>query len=228
MTQPVPELHEKERASRRTFDRWAAAFDRSRLLSSVRADTVRELDLAPEDRFLDVACGGGRLVLEAAPRVSRAAGLDISPRMLERARARVAANRDVDGSRLDFRVGSAQRLPFADGEFSVVACTAALHHFPEPAEAVAEIARVLAPGGRALLADLCTDAPPMRAVDALLRRFETGHVGFQHSGRLQRLLEDAGLTVTRTRYRLGRSYVIVVARLEGGGGAGRPTASPSS
>ena len=64
---------DKERASRRTFDRWAAAFDRSLILRALRARALREVgELSPDDRFLDIACGAGRLVLEAAPRVDRA------------------------------------------------------------------------------------------------------------------------------------------------------------
>ena len=201
---------DKEQASRRTFDRWAGSFDRSRLLSAWRAETLSMLELAPDDRFLDVACGGGRLVLQAAPRVSRAAGIDISPRMIERARARVSTDAATGETPVDLRVGSAQQLPFDDADFTVVACTAALHHFPEPAAAVAEIARVLAPGGRALVADLCSDTPPMRGLDAVLRRFEAGHVGFQESRGIGGLLAGAGLSVPRTRHRLSRTYALVL------------------
>jgi ubiquinone/menaquinone biosynthesis C-methylase UbiE len=209
----APGLDRREEASRRTFDRWAAAFDRSRLLRTTRAHALHDLALTPGDRFLDVACGGGRLVLAAAPHVTRAAGIDLSPGMLDRARTRAAASANVD-----LHLGSAQRLPFADGEFTVVACTAALHHFPDPAAAVAEVERVLAPGGRFLLADVCTDALPMRGVDALLRRFERGHVGFRPAAGLERLVAEAGLTVVRARHRLLRTYALVLARKGEAGG----------
>ncbi len=196
-------MSQAEEASRRTFDRWAGSFDRSRLLAAWRAQALDDLELAPDDRFLDVACGGGRLVHLAAPLVSHAAGVDIAPRMLARARARAPT--------AEFRLGSAQQLPFEDGSFTVAACTAALHHFPEPAAAVGEIVRVLAPGGRALVADICTDTPALRALDAVLRRVEPGHVGFRPSGGIERLVADAGLSVVRTRHRLARAYALVLA-----------------
>ena len=198
---------DKEQASRRAFDRWAGSFDRSRLLAAARSQAFGQLELQPGDRFLDVACGGGRLVVQAAPGISHAAGIDIAPGMLERARRRAAE----EGVAADFRQGSAQQLPFEDASFTVIACTAALHHFPDPAAAVAEMARVIGPGGRVLLADLVTDVAPMRVIDLLLRRLEPGHVGFQHSRGLEGLLTGAGLTVTGTRLRFARTYALVRA-----------------
>lgn len=203
---------DKEQASRRTFDRWAGLFDRSRVLKALRTRALREAgELSPDDRFLDIACGAGRLVLEAAPRVERAAGLDLAPKMIERARSRAAGRPEP----VEFHVGSAQELPFGDGEFTVITCTTAFHHFPDPAAAVTEIARVLAPGGRVLLADIVSDTLPVAGVDAALRRVEPGHVRFHKSSDLERFCSGAGFTVARTRRTLARTYAFLLATKPG-------------
>ena len=203
---------DKEQASRRTFDRWAAAFDRSRILKALRGRALREVGaLSPDDRYLDIACGAGRLVLEAAPRVERAVGLDLAPKMIERARSHA----DKSGESAEFHVGSAQELPFGDGEFTVITCTTAFHHFPDPPAAVKEIARVLAPGGRVLLADMNSDTPPIAVTDAVLRRVERGHVRFHKSSDLEAFLSDAGLAVARTRRTLAWTYAFLLATKQG-------------
>jgi ubiquinone/menaquinone biosynthesis C-methylase UbiE len=199
---------DKEQASRRTFDRWAAVFDRSLILRALRARALRELgELSPDDRFLDIACGAGRLVFAAAPQVERAVGLDLAPKMIERARSRADARSEA----VEFHVGSVQDLPFGDGEFTVITCTTAFHHFPDPPAAVTEIARVLAPGGRVLLADMISDTPPIAVTDAVLRRVERGHVRFHESADLEAFFSDAGLAVVRTRRALAWTYAFLLA-----------------
>jgi ubiquinone/menaquinone biosynthesis C-methylase UbiE len=199
---------DKEDASRRTFDRWAGVFDRSLILKRLRSQALREVgELNTDDRFLDVGCGAGRLVLEAERRVSRAVGLDLAPKMIERARERA----EKSGARAEFHVGSVQEMPFGDGEFTVVTCTTAFHHFPDPAAAVKEIARVLAPGGRVLVGDAVANTPPAAVADAFLRRVEPGHVGLQTTSGFERLLSDAGLRVVRTRRTFARTYALVLA-----------------
>jgi SAM-dependent methyltransferase len=90
---------------------------------------------------LDVACGTGIVARVAAERAGAAqvTGVDLNEAMLTVARrAR---------PELDWRLGNAQKLPFADGEFDVVVSQMALMFFPDPAAALAEMARVVAPGG---------------------------------------------------------------------------------
>jgi ubiquinone/menaquinone biosynthesis C-methylase UbiE len=203
---------DKEAASRRTFDRWAGVFDRSLILRALRGRALREAgELSPDDRYLDIACGAGRLVFKAAPQVERAVGLDLAPKMIERARLHA----EKDGAPVEVHVGSAQELPFGDGEFTVITCTTAFHHFPDPAAAVKEIARVLAPGGRALLADFISDTPPVAVVDAVLRRVERGHVRVHKSSDLEALFSDAGLTVARMRRAHAWTYGYLLATKPG-------------
>lgn len=190
----VPE----QEASQRHFDRWTRVYSRSRLLGSLQRRALTELDPRSDDRVLDVACGAGKLVREIAPRVTRAVGVDLSPRMIEEARRRTAAD-DAATSRIDFAVGPSDELPFDDAEFTAVITTTAFHHFPDPAGSVREMARVLAPGGRLIIGDSIRDTVPAKFGDAVLSRFETGHVGLQGLEGFERMLADAGLEVTRTR-----------------------------
>jgi SAM-dependent methyltransferase len=101
---------------------------------------------APSERLLDVACGTGVVAGLAAERLGPAgqvAGLDLNPGMLA-----VAASRPVDGAPTGWVQASAGRLPFPDGSFQAICCQAGLQFFPDRPAALAEMARVLAPGGR--------------------------------------------------------------------------------
>ncbi len=102
-------------------------------------------------RVLDVGCATGRL-LEALGRagVKSLSGVDLAPRMLDVAAARLAKA----GMSADLRAADVEdRLPWDDGSFDLVTLTAVLHHFFRPAEALAEIRRVLANAGRMLVLD---------------------------------------------------------------------------
>jgi SAM-dependent methyltransferase len=107
------------------------------------------LDLRPEDDLLDVACGSGTFLAERAGQVRFVAGLDASDVQVEHAR-RNLAERIADGS-AEIVKGDAGCLPWADGRFSVVTCMGSFGFFPEPQRALAEMRRVLSPGGRAVL-----------------------------------------------------------------------------
>ncbi|MEV6299503.1 class I SAM-dependent methyltransferase [Actinoplanes sp. NPDC051861] len=104
---------------------------------------VDAADLRAGNRFLDVACGSGEASARAAERGARPVGVDLSAAMVGLARSRFPA--------IDFRQASAEALPFAAASFDAVAGNFLLHHLAEPQVAVAECARVLAPGGRLAL-----------------------------------------------------------------------------
>jgi SAM-dependent methyltransferase len=100
------------------------------------------------DRVLDVACGNGNAALAAARRFAATTGIDFVPALLERARARAAA----DGLRVELREADAEALPFGDGAFDAVLSTFGVMFSPDQARAAAELARVCRPGGRIGLA----------------------------------------------------------------------------
>jgi SAM-dependent methyltransferase len=92
-------------------------------------------------RVLDVCCGPGLVTGAAAARGAIAAGVDFSSAMLAIARA--------TRPRVEFSQGDAEALPYPDGRFDAVVANFGVHHVPNPAAALAEMRRVLAPGGRA-------------------------------------------------------------------------------
>lgn len=102
-------------------------------------------------RILDVACGSGIVARRASQqrgRHARVTGIDLNPNMI--AVARAAA--DHEQVPVDWRTGSAESLPFADGEFDLVLCQQGLQFVPDRARAVAEMHRVLAGNGHVALA----------------------------------------------------------------------------
>jgi len=108
--------------------------------------------LAPGERVLDVACGTGLVALAAADTVGasgRVVGVDLSGRMVEVARERARA-RGLPGAR--FARMDAERLVLGDASFDVVTCALGLMYVSDPARALAEMTRVLRPGGRLVLA----------------------------------------------------------------------------
>jgi SAM-dependent methyltransferase len=114
---------------------------------------VSQIDWPTEGEVLEVGCGPGWLWAEAArslPPGLRLTLTDLSPGMVAEAHERVGS---LDRyAALHARPADAQALPFADDSFDVVVANHMLYHVPEPAEALAELARVLRPGGVALTA----------------------------------------------------------------------------
>ena len=108
-----------------------------------------ELDLQPDDELLDVACGAGAFLAEHAAHVRHVAGLDLTQAKVALARRRLADR--IAAGTVEVVQGDAGALPWEDGRFSVVTTMDAIGWFPDPARAVAEMHRVLRPGGRAVL-----------------------------------------------------------------------------
>jgi ubiquinone/menaquinone biosynthesis C-methylase UbiE len=145
-------------------------------------------------------------VRRAAAIAQHSVGVDLSPGMIARARELAG---DVPNA--EFVEGDAEALPFANGEFTAVLCTTSFHHYPDPAAAAREMARVLEPGGRLAIGDGCTDNPVARVIDLMLRVVERSHVSIYSSGRLRRFVEEAGLTHIETRFLYARGYQICEA-----------------
>lgn len=121
------------------------------LLSANPRSNALLVDLAapgPDDRVLDIGCGAGAAVRRAAARGAAAVGVDPSPAMVAQARRRSA---DHPGVR--FEVGDAAALPLEDDSITVAMAIATYHHWPDGPAGLAEVRRVLAPGGRLLLGE---------------------------------------------------------------------------
>jgi len=180
------------------FTRTAEIYARMRQNADERAlDGLATIADAPASaRALDVACGPGFLTLALARRYAEATGFDATDAFLAMARAE-AAERGLRNVR--FEQGDAESLPFDDDAFDLVTCRAAFHHFPRPERVMAEIARVTAPGGRILVADMLGSEDPERAAmhDRIERLCDPTHERALPASALLRIFEDAGLIVVR-------------------------------
>jgi ubiquinone/menaquinone biosynthesis C-methylase UbiE len=124
-------------------------------------DLVRMVELAGPaagDLLLDVATGGGHVARVFAPLVRQVVLADFTPPMLHEAMSALLASgiRSAEGVAAD-----AEALPFAAGSFDLVTCRIAPHHFPRPDRFVAEVARVVKPGGRFALVDSTVPDGPL-------------------------------------------------------------------
>jgi SAM-dependent methyltransferase len=145
-----------EDSIREEFTRQSRSFGRSAAMTS--AQTLGALiELVPEDgqsRWVDVACGPGVISRAMAGRVGSVSGVDLTLAMIEEA-ARRAGEEGVDN--VGFTLGDATALDFADGSFDGAITRLSLHHIPAPGRVVAEMARVVRPGGWVAVSDLAAD-----------------------------------------------------------------------
>lgn len=145
----------KRRYVRRLFATIADRYDLITVLLSYgqdrrwKARLIRMADAGPGARALDLACGTGDLTYGLAARGARATGLDVTPRMIELARRKAPGA----GRAPAWVLGDMTTLPFADGSFDVVTTGYGIRNVPIIEPALAEIRRVLRPGGRVLSLD---------------------------------------------------------------------------
>lgn len=193
----------------------------------------------PSERVLDLACGTGDLALLAAARGARVVGLDVVPRMIEKARLRDA------GRQTQLLAGDMLALPFPDAAFDLVTTGYGLRNVPDLDRALTEIRRVLRPGGRFVSLDFTRPRPP--ALWAVYRRYLSsvgGALGwllhrdpdtyryipeslrtFPHAGELVERLRRHGFVDVEWRRVLGGLLAIHMART---GRAGQPAGAPSA
>jgi ubiquinone/menaquinone biosynthesis C-methylase UbiE len=119
-----------------------------------RQRTITLACLQPGEHVLDVGCGTGTLTLEVARHIGhggRIVGVDPGMEQIARARAK-AARRQLA---IEFQTGVIEQLPYPEATFDVVFSTLMMHHLPAPLkrQGLSEIARVLRPGGRLVIAD---------------------------------------------------------------------------
>ena len=127
-------------------------------LARIAADVAA---VAPDGaRVLEVGCGPGHLATRLAHHGFDVTGLDLDPAMIARARANTSRAGNRGGRQPSFLVGDVASLAFPDGSFDLVVSTLSMHHWADPAAGLAEIGRVLRPGGRALIWDFRPGARP--------------------------------------------------------------------
>lgn len=155
---------------RRAFRKQAGGFADPQLTLANRAYMewmLDHLDIQPQFVALDVATGTGHLARALAERLHRVTALDLTPEML--AAGSVEAQK-TGLHNIDFQVGSAEQLPYADASFDIVASRFAVHHFPDPVVPLREMVRVVRSGGQVCIVDLV--APDNKMLAARYNYFE--------------------------------------------------------
>ncbi|MBM3226139.1 MAG: class I SAM-dependent methyltransferase [Candidatus Tectomicrobia bacterium] len=156
----------------------------------------------PDDTLLDVGCGGGLVVCAFAEVVRHATGIDLTPAMLDHARA-LATRKGLTNVTWD--QGNVLPLPYPDASFTLVTARFTFHHFLDPLGVLREMRRVCVPGGCVLVADTDASLDPAKAAEfnrmEMLR--DPSHVRAMPAGELQELFRASGLGEPRmTSYEL--------------------------
>jgi ubiquinone/menaquinone biosynthesis C-methylase UbiE len=165
---PTQASDKRARRLRRYWDKHARNYDRQMAFWERRlfGDGRQWVCAQASGEVLEVAIGTGRN-LPFYPQGIRLTGVDFSPAMLELARRQA----DRLGRQVDLRLGDAQALELPDASFDTVVCTFSLCAIPDERRAIAEMRRVLRPGGRLLLLDhVAGTSRWVRAVQWLLER----------------------------------------------------------
>ncbi|MEA2493317.1 MAG: hypothetical protein QOJ29_1228 [Thermoleophilaceae bacterium] len=210
-----------EQFKERARTTWAAGdFDEiSKLILDVGKNVVAHAQIQPGMTVLDIACGTGNATIPAALEGGRCTGLDLTPELFDAARKHASEA----GVEIDWVQGDAEDLPFEDASFERVLSTFGVMFAPRHEVAAAELARVIAPGGVAVLA--CWGPyglngemfpmvgkrmpPPPSYAQPPIRWGEEEHV--------RALLEPHGLEVSCERQQVdfrGENVEAVVSRME--------------
>lgn len=148
---------------------------------AVRERAIDAVGIAPGMRALDVGAGAGFVARALVAAGARVAAVDASPKMVEVLRR----------AGLDARAGDAEALPYPDASFERAFANMCLHHVARPPVAIAEMARVLVPGGRLAITDL--DA---HSFEFLREEHQDRWMGFARED-IARWLREAGLVDVR-------------------------------
>ena len=152
------------------------------------------------DTLLDVACGPGIVVCAFATVVKHATGIDLTPAMLDRARA---LQQEKGLANVAWQLGEAVPLPYPDASFSIVTSRFAFHHFLDPAAALKEMARVCRPRGKVMVIDSAPDPDKADAFNAMELVRDPSHTRAMPLAELKELYRGAGLPEPRAAgYRL--------------------------
>jgi ubiquinone/menaquinone biosynthesis C-methylase UbiE len=191
------------------FDRTADTYDRTgvELFQPIADRLVAELAPRTGERALDVGCGRGAALFMLARAVGpegRAVGVDLSPRMV----AATAKEATDAGLRVVIRVGDAQKPPFEDEVFDLVASSLVIFFLPDPLAALRAWRELLVPEGRVGVSTFGDFSPAWKEVDKVFAayiptqmadpRTQSAETPFASDAGVERLLVEAGFTDVRT------------------------------
>lgn len=178
------------------FDRWALNYDiilTTPFYQAVHKRMLTYVDIPAAGYVLDLGCGTGKLFKRLGklyPQL-KGSGLDLSPEMIAQAQTK-----NIHGDRFRFTLGNAEAQPFADNTFDAVFNTISFLHYPNPKTVLAEVQRVLKPGGRFYLADFGKG----ELIQGQAVPFSPGGVCFYSRAERTKMGEQVGLEMVAHHY----------------------------
>lgn len=148
--------------------------------------------LRADDKLLDVGCGSGGFLAQQTGHVQRVAGIDLSEIQIDLARRHLGER--IAAGTAEIVRGDAGELPWPDGSFTVVTCMQVFEMFPDPQRVLAEVFRVLRPGGRAVL-NIGERVDPGTHTHRML-----GEFWVWAEDDVRRMVQQAGFTDVTTQY----------------------------
>ncbi len=202
-------MNRSQRAIQKEYSKLAAFYDRrwEFYINATVSNTLSRLQLTGSERIVDIGCGTGVLLerLAASHSPDLLTGIEPVQAMREQARSRLPGA-------VELREGWAEALPSADGEFDVVVSCNMFHYVRQPEKALAEMRRVLRPGGTLVLTDWCDDYWTCRACDWYLRRFSRAYHKAYRATELQQMLASVGFDrVEIDRYKISLLWGLMTA-----------------
>jgi phosphatidylethanolamine/phosphatidyl-N-methylethanolamine N-methyltransferase len=178
------------------YDRWGKIYDIifKHIFSEGRDVGSRMLEVKPGENLLEVGVGTG-LSLPLYPRHCRITGIDISPKMLERASEKVTEHRLTN---IQLEVMDAQNMSFPDNSFDCVTACYVVSAAPDPLKVVSEIRRVCKPGGRIVFINHFKSHNPILAAFETLVNGVCKKFGWEATLDLDALLEASNMTLLAT------------------------------
>jgi len=183
------------------WNKWAPEADGKgwvyHYLRTAQAELISILDLKENVHFLDIGCGTGWAIGQAAQVVNEQGefyGVDLSPKMIEKAKENFRGHNNFH-----FIEANSESIPLNDNFFDVIICSNSFHHYLHPDKAMKEIRRLLKPGGKIFILDPTADTLFIKFIDKIIKLVESAHVKMYSTKEFKQLMTTAELQYLESR-----------------------------